>query len=59
MADGLFGPFIVRQPVGRDPNDLLYDLDEHVLLVYDSTPDLAVPRNLDLMHVFDPALPRR
>lgn len=32
-ADGIFGPFIVRQPLLRDPNSHLYDydLDEHIL----------------------------
>jgi hypothetical protein len=34
-ADGIFGPFIVRQSPQRDPNSDLYnyDLDEHVLIV--------------------------
>ncbi|GFG33395.1 hypothetical protein Cfor_01830 [Coptotermes formosanus] len=32
-ADGIFGPFIVRQSLQRDPNSHLYDydLDEHIL----------------------------
>lgn len=32
-GDGLFGPYIVRQPVGQDPNDYLYDYDltEHLI----------------------------
>jgi hypothetical protein len=32
-ADGIFGPFIVRQSPQRDPNSHLYDydLDEHIL----------------------------
>jgi hypothetical protein len=34
-ADGIFGPFIVRQPLLRDPNSHLYDydLDEHILML--------------------------
>lgn len=34
-ADGIFGPFIVRQPVLHDPNSHLYDydLDEHILML--------------------------
>ena len=32
-GDGLFGPYIVRRPVGNDPNDYLYDFDltEHFI----------------------------
>jgi hypothetical protein len=34
-ADGIFGPFIVRQTPQRDPNwDLYdYDFDEHILTI--------------------------
>lgn len=32
-GDGLFGPYIVRQPLGQDPNENLYDFDltEHFI----------------------------
>ena len=60
LADGSFGPFIVRQPAGHDPNDGLYDHDlpRHVLTVYDWLPELSMPRFLTLMHLFDVSLPR-
>ncbi|KAK7500483.1 hypothetical protein BaRGS_00008390, partial [Batillaria attramentaria] len=61
LADGLFGAFIVRQPPNYDPNDNLYDLDlpEHVVVVYDWLPELAMTRYVTLMHdQFDVALPR-
>ena len=61
LADGVFGAFIVRQPLGQDPNDNLYDhdLSEHVIFVYDWAPQLMMPRFLDLMYLFDWRLPLR
>ena len=60
MADGSFGPLIVRQPANHDPNDVLYDLDlpEHVLMLYDWQPELSMASYMKLMHVFDGAAPR-
>ncbi|KAL8565346.1 hypothetical protein ACOMHN_029041 [Nucella lapillus] len=60
MADGCFGPLIVRQPPLYDVNDNLYhhDLSEHVLMVYNWHPVLALEYHIHSMHIFDSTLPQ-
>ncbi|XP_076435749.1 uncharacterized protein LOC143275484 [Babylonia areolata] len=45
-SNGLYGPFVVRQPPSRDPHSALYDLDlpEHVMLLADWLPELTESR---------------
>lgn len=53
-ADGIFGPFIVRQTPQRDPNSNLYDYDlnEHILTI-SSWSHSALAYNLDLQESVD------
>ncbi|CAL1533176.1 unnamed protein product [Lymnaea stagnalis] len=45
-ADGLYGPFIIRRPPGREPHYHLYDYDlsEHVVVVTDWLAEMTVNR---------------
>ncbi|XP_076471477.1 uncharacterized protein LOC143301231 [Babylonia areolata] len=60
LADGAFGPVIVRQPAGHDLNDNLYDQDlsEHVMMVYNWHPVLSMEYYLNLMYAYDPFSPQ-
>ncbi|ESO97324.1 hypothetical protein LOTGIDRAFT_114905, partial [Lottia gigantea] len=52
IADGLFGPFVVRQPKETDPNGALYDedLSEHIVMISDWKPAPFINRFLEQMN---------
>lgn len=52
-GDGLFGPYIVRQPLGQDPNENLYDFDLTEHFIFPQEWFHAATREAFVLHHWD------